>query len=272
MQKKFGEAKIPSFVGGRLPISTALADEVRKIFDNVPFWVKFDTEVQNWLEKQSNVSNIPKRDNLLIEIFKRGNRYYLVAYCFEGRKAHQTLGTLITKRMERFKLNPMGFVANDYAIAIWSKECPKKIYELFSLDILGDDLEEWLEETSILKRSFRIISTIAGLINQNLIGNDVSKKQMTVNSDLIYDVLKRHQPDHFLLKATRQDAAKGLTDIGRLGELLKNINKKIEVRYLNKASPLSIPILLEIGKESIHGEAEKELLEELEEELSVLKN
>ena len=234
--------------------------------------VKFDTEVRNWLEKQSSVSNIPKRDNLLIEIFKRGNRYYLVAYCFEGRKAHQTLGTLITKRMERFKLNPMGFVANDYAIAIWSKKCPKKIYELFSLDILGDDLEEWLEETSILKRSFRIISTIAGLINQNLIGNDVSKKQMTVNSDLIYDVLKRHQPDHFLLKATRQDAAKGLTDIGRLGELLKNINKKIEVRYLNKASPLSIPILLEIGKESIHGEAEEELLEELEEELSVLKN
>ena len=270
--KKFGEAKIPSFVGGRLPISTALADEVRKIFDDIPFWVKFDTEVRNWLEKQSNVSNIPKRDNLLIEIFKRGNRYYLVAYCFEGRKAHQTLGTLITKRMERFKLNPMGFVANDYAIAIWSKECPKEIYELFSLDILGDDLEEWLEETSILKRSFRIISTIAGLINQNLIGNDVSKKQMTVNSDLIYDVLKRHQPDHFLLKATRQDAAKGLTDIGRLGELLKNINKKIEVRYLNKASPLSIPILLEIGKESIHGEAEEELLEELEEELSVLKN
>ena len=95
---------------------------------------------------------------------------------------------------------------------------------------------------------------------------------MTVNSDLIYDVLKRHQPDHFLLKATRQDAAKGLTDIGRLGELLKNINKKIEVRYLNKASPLSIPILLEIGKESIHGEAEEELLEELEAELSVLKN
>ena len=270
--KKFGEAKIPSFVGGRLPISTALADEVRKIFDDIPFWVKFDTEVRNWLEKQSNVSNIPKRDNLLIEIFKRGNRYYLVAYCFEGRKAHQTLGTLITKRMERFKLNPIGFVANDYAIAIWSKECPKKIYELFRLDILGDDLEEWLEETSILKRSFRIISTIAGLINQNLIGNDVSKKQMTVNSDLIYDVLKRHQPDHFLLKATRQDAAKGLTDIGRLGDLLKNINRKIEVRYLNKASPLSIPILLEIGKESIHGEAEEELLEELEAELSVLKN
>ena len=137
---------------------------------------------------------------------------------------------------------------------------------------MGDDLEEWLEETSILKRSFRIIAIIAGLINQNIIGDDINKKQMTINSDLIYDVLKRHQPDHFLLKATRQDAAKGLTDISRLSSMLKKFNNKIDVKYLDRASPLAIPILLEIGKETVHGEFEEELLVELEKELSEIRD
>ena len=117
-----------------------------------------------------------------------------------------------------------------------------------------------------------MIAIIAGLINQNIIGDDINKKQMTINSDLIYDVLKRHQPDHFLLKATRQDAAKGLTDISRLSNMLKKFNNKIDVKYLDKASPLAIPILLEIGKETVHGEVEEELLVELEKELSEIRD
>ena len=270
--KYSGEPKIPSFVGGRLPISETLADEVRKILETEGDWKNFDNEINKWLKRQINVSGIPKRESLFIEIFKRGNRYYSVAYCFEGRKAHQTLGMLITKRMERLSLSPIGFVANDYAIAIWSKKCPKNLEVIFNLDILGDDLEEWLEETSILKRSFRMIAIIAGLINQNIIGDDINKKQMTINSDLIYDVLRRHQPDHFLLKATRQDAAKGLTDISRLSNMLKKFNNKIDVKYLDRASPLAIPILLEIGKETVHGEVEEELLVELEKELSEIRD
>ena len=270
--KYSGEPKIPSFVGGRLPISETLADEVRKILETEGNWKNFDNEINNWLKRQINVSGIPKRESLFIEIFKRGNRYYSVAYCFEGRKAHQTLGMLITKRMERLSLSPIGFVANDYAIAIWSKKCPKNLEVIFNLDILGDDLEEWLEETSILKRSFRMIAIISGLINQNIIGDDINKKQMTINSDLIYDVLRRHQPDHFLLKATRQDAAKGLTDISRLSNMLKKFNNKIDVKYLDRASPLAIPILLEIGKETVHGEVEEELLVELEKELSEIRD
>ena len=261
------EPKVPSFIGGRLPISSTLAEEVRIILENKNSWNILGSEACFWLNKQLNDSIIPQKDKLLIEIFKRGNRYYTVAYCFEGRKAHQTLGMLLTKRMERQKLKPIGFVANDYAIAIWSKNCPEDINNLFNLDILGDDLEEWLEETSILKRSFRSIAVIAGLINQNIIGADINQRQMTINSDLIYDVLKRHQPDHFLLKATRIDAAKGLTDISRLNNMLKKFEGKIEVKFNNKATPLAVPILLEIGKETIHGEVEDFLLEELEAEL-----
>jgi len=261
------EPKVPSFIGGRLPISSTLAEEVRIILENKNSWNILGSEACFWLNKQLNDSIIPQKDKLLIEIFKRGNRYYTVAYCFEGRKAHQTLGMLLTKRMERQKLKPIGFVANDYAIAIWSKNCPEDINNLFNLDILGDDLEEWLEETSILKRSFRSIAVIAGLINQNIIGADINQRQMTINSDLIYDVLKRHQPDHFLLKATRIDAAKGLTDISRLNNMLKKFEGKIEVKFINKATPLAVPILLEIGKETIHGEVEDLLLEELEAEL-----
>ena len=81
--------------------------------------------------------------------------------------------------------------------------------QLFNPDLLGDDLEEWMADSTMLKRSFRAVATISGLIEKRMPGHEKTGKQMTVNSDLIYDVLRRHQPDHLLLRATQQDAAKG---------------------------------------------------------------
>ena len=146
--------------------------------------------------------------------------------------------------------------------------------ELFSEDMLGDDLEAWLDESYLLKRSFRNCAMIAGLINRRHPGQEKTGRQVTVSTDLIFDVLRTHEPNHILLQATRQDAARGLLDIKRLGVMLKRIKNHIIHRPVDKMSPLALPVMLEIGKEMIPGSAEDNILTEAAEELihTVLEN
>jgi ATP-dependent Lhr-like helicase len=184
----------------------------------------------------------------------------MVAYAFEGRNAHQTLGMLLTRRMERAGVAPLGFVATDYVIATWSANEPQDIAELFAQDMMGDDLEAWMAESSMLRRTFRHVAVIAGLIERNHPGAEKNRRQVTVNSDLIYNVLRRHQPDHILLRATRADAAGGLTDLSRLSLLLERAQGRITVRRLDRVSPLAVPVLLDIGRESVRTEADEEAL------------
>ena len=255
--------KIPVYAGGRLPLSTYLAAQVRAILADPRRWADLPVDVQEWLRLQRWRSVLPRADGLLIESFPRGGKWFFVAYCFEGRNAHQTLGMLLTRRMERAGLRPLGFVATDYVIAAWSVEPPRDFDTLFDEDMMGDDLEAWMAESSMLRRIFRNVSVIAGLIERNLPGASKSGRQVTFNSDLIYDVLRRHQPDHMLLRATRDDAAGGLTDVRRLGEMLGRIRGHITHRRLEQISPLAVPVLLEIGKEQVYGN-EDDLLEDAE--------
>jgi ATP-dependent Lhr-like helicase len=163
--------------------------------------------------------------------------------------------------MERAGMKPLGFVATDYVLAIWSLEPARDIDALFAEDMLGDDLEEWMAESSMLRRSFRNVAVIAGLIERNHPGHEKNRRQVTFNSDLIYDVLRRHQPDHILLRATVADAATGLTDIRRLAQMLARVKGKITFRQLDRVSPLAIPILLEVGREAVYGQAMDALID-----------
>ena len=255
-----GDPMVPAYAGGRLPLTTNLADRVRGLLQTPDKWHLFPDQVREWLQLQRGVSRLPGRADLLIETFPRGDRWYLVAYCFEGRNAHQTLGMLVTKRMERAGFMPLGFVATDYVLGIWSAKPPRDMAVLFGQDMLGDDLEAWMAESSMLKRTFRNVAVIAGLIQRNLPGAEKNRRQVTVNSDLIYDVLRRHQPDHILLRATRADAAIGLTDIGRIASMLARVKGHIVHMVLSRVSPLAVPVLLEIGRESVRTDTNEEAL------------
>jgi ATP-dependent Lhr-like helicase len=260
--------RIPSYMGGKFPLSTFLADKVRALLADPSTWTRLPTQVAEWLELQQQVSELPRRDDLLVETFPRGDRFYLVAYPFEGRLAHQTLGMLLTRRLERMRARPMGFVASDYALGIWGlddmgslfKRGRLRLDDLFDEDMLGDDLDAWLAESYLLKRTFRTCAIIAGLVEQRHPGKEKSGRQMTVSTDLVYDVLRSHEPDHVLLKATWADAATGLLDIGRLGVMLSRVKGRIIHRDLDRISPLAVPIMLDIGKEAVPGEADETLL------------
>lgn len=260
-----GDPMVPAYEGGRMPLTTNLADGVRVLLQNPGQYDTLPEQVADWLRMQRSVSRMPGRNDLLVETFPRGDRWYLVVYCFEGRNAHQTLGMLVTKRMERFGMAPLGFVATDYVLGIWSAQRPHDIARLFEADILGDDLESWLAESSMLKRTFRNVAVIAGLIQRNHPGGEKTRKAVTVNSDLIYNVLRQYQPDHILLRATRADAATGLIDVGRIAGMLARVEGRIVHMALSRVSPLAVPVLLEIGRENVRsGDNEDALLAEAE--------
>lgn len=269
------DPKIPSYAGGKFPMSTYLAGQVRALLASPDQWNVLPEEVADWLRLQQLHSMLPSKDDMLVESFPRGDRFYLVAYTFEGRIAHQTLGMLLTRRLERAGAKPMGFVANDYAIAVWGLEDMStmvrrgflSVGDLFDQDMLGDDLEAWMDESYMLKRTFRNCAVISGLIERRKPGNQKTGRQVTVSSDLIYDVLRRHEPDHILLQATRRDAAKGLLDIGRINDLLSRIKGRIVHKMLDRISPLAVPIMLEVGKEPVMGSANDALLREAEDDL-----
>jgi ATP-dependent Lhr-like helicase len=257
-----GDPKVPAYMGGRLPLSTHLAERVRGLLESPAGWRDLPAPVAEWLRIQRWRSVLPPADGLLVETFPRGSKQFLVAYCFEGRNAHQTLGMLLTRRMERAGLGPLGFVATDYVLGVWSLKAVEDADALFAEDMLGDDLEEWMAESSMLRRTFRNVAVIAGLIERRKPGGERGGRQVTFNADLIYDVLRRHEPNHVLLRATRADAAGGLTDIRRLADMLSRVRGRIVHRALDRVSPLAVPALLEIGKEQVYGGALDELLDQ----------
>ena len=269
------DPKVPSYDGGKFPLSTFLASGVRAMLADPARWKALPAQVREWLEIQKLRSRLPGREDLLVETFPRGGRYYLVAYPFEGRLAHQTLGMLLTRRLERARLRPLGFVANDYAIAVYGlsdlslaiAQDRLSLDGLFDADMLGDDLEDWLAEAALMKRTFRQCAVIAGLIERRFPGKEKSGRQVTMSTDLIYDVLRQHEPGHVLLRAARADAATGLLDIRRLSDMLMRIRGRIDHVALGRVSPLAVPVMLEIGREMVAGEAADALLAEAEEDL-----
>jgi ATP-dependent Lhr-like helicase len=263
------EAQVPSYTGGKFPLSTFLAQRVRELVSRPETWHVLPEPVHEWLRIQEWRSVLPQPGQLLVETFPRGSKEYLVCYPFEGRLAHQTLGMLVTRRLERLRMRPLGFVANEYALAIWGLRDMGglNMEALFSEDMLGDDLDAWLAESNLYKRTFRNCAIIAGLIERRYPGKEKSGRQVNFSSDLIYDVLRAHEPDHILLRATYEDAASGLLDVARLSEMLKRVKGRIVTRRLDRVSPLAVPALLEISKEMVAGEAREDILHEAEEAL-----
>jgi ATP-dependent helicase Lhr and Lhr-like helicase len=256
-------ARIPSYMGARMPLTTHLAARVRALLHDRSQWSRFPADVREWLHMQARRSILPASDQLLVESFERNGIHYMVTYSFEGWNAHQSLAMLITKRMERRGLKPIGFVASDYAFAVWGLEPIADPAPLFSPDILAAEFTEWIENSALLKRAFREVAVISGLVERQQPGKRKTGRQVTFSTDLIYDVLRKYEPDHILLTAAWADARARMTDVGRLGALLDRAQSAMVHKRLDYISPLAVPVLVLIGKESIGGgEAEDAILME----------
>jgi ATP-dependent Lhr-like helicase len=251
--------KIAVFSGTKFATSTQLSARILEMFKQ-DSWPGLPSHTADWLELQRKVSELPRAGSLLIESFPHDGREHACVYGFAGRNAQQTLGLLLTKRMEELGLDPLGFVSTDYATLIWGLEELTDPAPLFDIHALRDGLEGWLAGNAVMKRAFRGAATIAGLIERNTPGQRKNGRQATFSSDILYDTLRKYDPGHLLLDITREEALRGLVDFGRIEEMITRIGGRITLRRLERISPLAAPLLLEAGKVPVKGAAEEKLL------------
>ena len=258
--------KVATFAGTKFATSTQLSQRILAGFQK-EVWPGLPEYMREWLALQRQVSHLPKADRLLVETFPHEGRFTTVIYGFAGRNAMQTLGLLVSKRMEDTGLGPLGFVATDYALMLWGTEDVLDPASLLAAEGLRDGLETWLLGNAVMKRTFRASAVIAGLIERNYPGKRKSGRQATFSSDILYDTLLKYDPDHVLIQITREEAFKGLVDFGRIEEMLERIEGRIDHVVLTRVSPFAAPMFLEVGKVPVKGEAEERLLAEETERL-----
>ncbi|MDE4273874.1 ligase-associated DNA damage response DEXH box helicase [Phaeobacter gallaeciensis] len=258
--------KIAVFSGTKFATSTQLSQGILDLLARGD-WPDLPAHTADWLDLQRQVSELPRAGQMLIESFPHQGREHTCLYGFAGRNAQQTLGLLVTKRMEELGLDPLGFVATDYATLIWGLAELTDPAPLLESDALRDGLERWLAENAVMKRAFRGAATIAGLIERNSPGARKSGRQATFSSDILYDTLRKYDPGHLLLDITRDEALSGLVDFARIEEMADRIRGRVTLRRLERISPLAAPLLLEMGKVPVQGAGAQKLLEREAEEL-----
>jgi ATP-dependent Lhr-like helicase len=270
VQASSKQARLVTYGGQRMSMSTHLAERVRAFLADNSEWHRFPDGVREWLEVQQRRSILPQPDQLLVETFPHEGRHYMCAYSFEGWNAHQSLGMLLTRRMETAGLKPLGFVANDYAIATYSLEPVEDPRPLFSSDILEHEFVQWVEQSHLLKRAFREVAVIGGLVERQHPGRKKSGRQVSFSTDLIYDVLRKYEPEHLLLTAAWDDARGRMTELGRLARLVDRAAATMVHVAAERVTPLAIPLMVVIGREALPpgGAADETLLKLAEEELA----
>ena len=255
------EPKIAVFSGTKFSTSTQLSERILRLLDQ-PDWPRLPAHTAAWLALQRDMSRLPQPDRLLVETFPAEGRAHLCLYGFAGRAAQQTLGLLLTRRMEEEGLNPLGFVATDYATLIWGLDPVPDPALLLDRAALREGLDTWLKGNAVMKRTFRNVALVAGLIQRNHPGQRKSGRQATFSSDILYDTLHRFDPDHLLLQITRDEAMRGLVSFGRIEKMLDRIGGRIDHVTPGRVTPLAAPLFLEHGRVPVDGAARDRLLEE----------
>ncbi|HUE78677.1 MAG TPA: ligase-associated DNA damage response DEXH box helicase [Sphingomicrobium sp.] len=255
-------ARIVTYGGQRMSMSTHLANRVRHMLADRNDWHRFPDDVRDWLEVQSERSVLPEPHQLLVETFPHEKQHFMVAYSFEGWNAHQSLGMLITKRMENLGLKPLGFVANDYGLACYGLEPIRDPKALFSPDILEQEFVDWVKQSYLLKTAFREVAVIGGLVERHHPGKRKSGRQVSFSTDLIYDVLRRYEPEHLLLRAAWDDARARMTELGRLVRLVDRASATMVHVEAERITPMAVPLMVIVGREAMPpgGEADETLL------------
>ena len=262
--------KVAVFSGTKFSTSTELCDRMLDIFARGR-WPDLPAHTARWLALQQEISRLPERGRLLIESFPDDHmgsgREHLCIYGFAGQNAQQTLGLLLTKRMEEDGLHPLGFVATDYATMIWGLDPVSDPTPLLDLNRLRAGLEDWLAGNAVMKRTFRNVAIVAGLIERNHPGKRKSGRQATFSTDILYDTLRKYDSGHLMLEITREEAMHGLVDFSRIESMLARTAGRIDMLRLPRVTPFAAPLFLEVGKVPVVGAGRERLLEEAAEAL-----
>jgi ATP-dependent Lhr-like helicase len=248
------KGKIPTWQGGRMPLSSQLAFLIKSKLEETANGNYDDIELQTIkpiLDLQSRWSIIPAASSLLIEKVKSRNGHHLFIYPFAGRFVHEVLAGLIAYRVAQLKPISFSIAINDYGFELLSdEEIPIEDaleQDLFTLKNLEDELQYAINHTELSRRRFRDIATISGLLIQNMPGQQrISNKHLQANSSILFKVFQEYDEDNLLLKQANTEVLNLYIDFDRLLETLININnQKITLKYPPQPTPFAFPIMVD---------------------------
>ncbi|WP_313101447.1 ligase-associated DNA damage response DEXH box helicase [Epilithonimonas sp.] len=257
-----GKAQAPSYLGGRLPLSSNLGQFLRKklsIALNPKTSEKELKFLHPLLMNQEERSHIPKDDEFLVEMIKNREGYHLFMYPFEGRLVHEVMAALIAYRIS--KLAPISFsmAMNDYGLELFSdKEIPlneENLDKILTRENLMNDVISSINAAEMARRKFRDIAVISGMVVQNFPGQQRSNKSLQSSAGLIFKVLEDHDPNHFLVRQAYAEVFNMQFQEQRLVEAFKRIEKsKIILKFANSFTPLSFPIKVDSLRQTLTSE------------------
>lgn len=241
--------KVPSFQGGRMPLSSQMSKLLRETMHADAVNEEYKT-LQPLLKIQRELSIIPTADEFLIEYFLSSEGYHLVVYPFEGRLVHEGLGALIAYRISLLQSITFSIAMNDYGLELLSED-PIDIREvldnnIFSTDYLKEDIQASVNATEMARRRFRDIASISGMVFSGFPGKIKKERHMQASSGLLFNVFYDYDPTNLLLRQAYEEAMDQQLEEGRLKEALKRINQQdIVVKHPKKMTPFAFPIIVD---------------------------
>jgi ATP-dependent Lhr-like helicase len=257
-----GKAYAPSYLGGRLPLSSNLGHFLREKLSGALNPKASEKELKflhPLLANQEERSHIPKDDEFLVELIKNREGYHLFMYPFEGRLVHEVMAALIAYRIS--KLAPISFsmAMNDYGFELFSdKEIPlneENLHRVLTRDNLMNDVISSINSAEMARRKFRDIAVISGMVVQNFPGQQRSNKSLQSSAGLIFKVLEDYDPNNFLVRQAYTEVFNMQLQEQRLVEAFKRIeHSKIILKYANSFTPLSFPIKVDSLRQTLSSE------------------
>jgi ATP-dependent Lhr-like helicase len=265
------KGKIPSWQGGRMPLSSYMAKVLREQLTMDRPGPEMSA-VEPILQRQRETSIVPSPDELLIERFTSREGHHVVVYPFEGRLVHEALGSLLAFRMSLLKPITFSIAMNDYGFELLSDQ-PIPIEEaldndLFSPQDLLSDLQRSMNATEMAKRKFRDIASIAGLVFKGMPGRPLKERHMRANSSLFFDVFREHEPEHLLLRQAYDEAFDIQMELPRMREALERIQAQRKViKDPGKFTPFAFPIIVDRLREKLSSEQLEDRIRKMTERL-----
>jgi len=256
------KAIVPSWMGGRLPLSPNLGKILRETFNEALSGNTTAPELlvlQPLFNLQEYLSHVPKADELLIEMIHTKDGYHLFAYPFEGRLVNEVMATLLAYRLSKRTPITFSIAMNDYGFELLSDQpiplTPDDVYALFSLENLSIDLQASVNSTEMARRKFRDIAVIAGLIFQGYPGKHKQSRHLQSSASLLFNVFTEYDSQNLLLRQAFNEAFFYQMEEARLRESMERINNsKIVITYPEELTPFCFPIKVDSLREQLTSE------------------
>ncbi len=274
------KAIVPSWNGGRMPLSANLGLMLRKKFNEA--WLVAEGKavpdielcaLKPLFELQQKLSHIPKEDELLIEQIETGDGFHLFVYPFEGRLVHEAMAALLAFRISRITPITFSFAMNDYGFELLSDQPipvdDSNVYELFSLNELGLDIQRSVNSAEMARRKFRDVAVIGGLIFQGYPGEHKKTRHLQSSAGLLFNVFSEYDPHNLLLRQAYHEVMEQQMEEGRLRNMLDRIGKsRIVIVFPEKLTPFCFPLKVDSMREDLSSEKLEDRVKKMQRQLS----